>query len=121
VTTYSTNGALRAFQETVGYPSGVDCKGDALNASFKHGTRREVASSEECPVGQPARRGDMAWEWSVLWEEGSGGGRSATFGILWDAISINVVASPVVVTVELVCCLERSTCKLRRVFQFFSF
>jgi hypothetical protein len=42
------------------------------------------------------------------WEEESRGGRSAAFGILWDAISINVVTSPVVVTVELVYCLERA-------------
>jgi hypothetical protein len=58
---------------------------------------------------------------TALWEEESRGGRSAAFSILWDAISINVVTSPVVVTVELVYYLERSTCKLRRVFQFFSF
>ena len=52
---------------------------------------------------------------TALWEEESRGGRSTAFGILWDAISINVVTSPVVVTVELVYCLRHSTCKLRRV------
>jgi len=76
VTPYSTDGALRAFQETAGNPSGVDCKDDALNASFKHGT--DVRLYRVKSVQQRSQRSwgssiEATWRGSgtALWEEES--------------------------------------------------
>jgi hypothetical protein len=59
----------------------------------------EVVSSEKCLVGQVASVAGAAGAAVSrrcgvgVVEEESGSGRSTAFGILWDAISINVVTS----------------------------